>query len=162
MSNKAVSTLTADLPQRAIPTIDPTWCKINVAGNEFMQWFIRLPHGAIADDLKEPSIFKRLQQGTRGPLRKHDMLRLVAFDESWIADATVAEANATEAVLAGVKITQYPARIKSLFQDDKFKVEWAGQGYCVVRKSDGAKLSGPHGSEELAIRALSSQYATRV
>jgi hypothetical protein len=115
----------------------------------------RLPKGTIADDLKEPSLFKQLQQSPKA-LRRHDTVRLVDYDESWIAEAMVADATATEVVLAGVCIVQFPQRIKRLFEDNRFKVEWRGAGYVVIRQSDGAKMS-----EQLAIPAVGSQYPVR-
>ena len=151
----------ASSPLRVIPVIDPQFAKLNLSGNEYQHWFIRLPQGVIADDLKEPSLFRQLQQSPKA-LRKHDTLRLVEYDESWIAEAIVVEANATEAVLAGVRIVQFPQRIKPLFEDDRFKVEWRGAGYVVIRKSDGAKMSDSFPTEQLAIRAVGSQYPVRM
>jgi hypothetical protein len=145
---------------RAIPVISPQFAKLNLSGNEYQHWVIRLPEGAIADDLKEPSLFKQLQQSPKA-LRKHDTVRLVEYDESWVAEAIVADANATEVVLAGVRIVQLPQRIKPLFEDDRFKVEWRGTGYVVIRKSDGAKMSDFFPTEQLAIRAVGSQYPVR-
>ena len=88
-------------------------------------------------------------------------MRLVEYEESWIAEAIVADATATEVVLAGVRIVQFPQRIKPLFQDDRFKVEWRGAGYVVIRKNDGAKMSDFFPTEQLAIRAIGSQYPVR-
>jgi hypothetical protein len=82
-------------PLRSVPTIDPQLAKLNLSGNEYQDWFIRLPSGAIADDLKEPSLFKQLQQSPKA-LRRHDTVRLVEYEESWIAEAIVADASATE------------------------------------------------------------------
>ena len=161
MAKTAVKkTTTAGPPLRAIPVISPQFAKLNLSGNEYQHWFIRLPKGTIADDLKEPSLFKELQQSPKA-LRKHDTVRLVEYDESWVAEAIVADANATEVVLAGVRIVQLPQRIKPLFEDDCFKVEWRGPGYVVIRKSDGAKLSDFFPTEQLAIRAVGSQYPVR-
>lgn len=165
MANAAAvkkSVATDDPPLRATPTIDPAWCKLNFSGAEFQNWFIRLPKGTIADDLKEPSLFKRVQQSGRSTLRKYDDVRLVDFEEKWFADATVAEANANEIVLTGIKIMQLPERTKPLFQDERFQVEWHGAGYVVMRKSDGAKLTNYFPTEQLAVAALGQQYAVRI
>jgi hypothetical protein len=157
----AKKTATVSAPLRAIPVISPQFAKLNLSGNEYQHWVIRLPEGAIADDLKEPPLFKQLQQSPKA-LRKHDSVRLVEYDESWVAEAIVADANATEVVLAGVRIVQLPQRIKPLFEDDRFKVEWRGTGYVVIRKSDGAKMSDFFPTEQLAIRAVGSQYPARM
>jgi hypothetical protein len=154
-------TAAAGSPLRAIPVINPQFAKLNLAGNEYQQWFIRLPQGAIADDLKEPSLFRQIQQSPKA-LRKHDTVRLVEHDESWVAEAIVAGANAAGVVLAGVRVINFPERIKPLFQDDKFKVEWRGAGYVVIRKSDGAKMSDFFPTEQLAIRAVGAQYPVRM
>ena len=151
---------TADPSLRAIPVISTQFSKLNLSGNEYQHWFIRLPKGAIADDLKEPSLFKQLQESPKA-LRRRDTVRLVEYNEAWIAEAMVAEANATEVVLAGVRIINFPERIKPPFEDSKFKVEWRGTGYVVIRKSDGAKLSDFYPTEQLAIRAVGSQYPMR-
>jgi hypothetical protein len=157
----AKKTATAPPPLRAVPVIGPQFAKLNVSGNEYQHWVVRLPEGAIADDLKEPSLFKQLQQSPKA-LRKHDTVRLVEYHESWVAEAIVADANATEVVLAGVRLVQLPQRIKPLFEDDRFKVEWRGAGYVVIRKSDGAKMSDFFPTEQLAIRAVGSQYPARM
>lgn len=152
----------ADPPQRGIPQIEPSWAKLNFSGAEFQSWLIRLPKGAIADDLKEGGLFKRVQQSGRVTLRKFHNVRLVDFEEKWFADATVGEANASEVILTGIKIVQLPERTRPLFQDEKFEVRWDGIGYAVNRKADNSKLTHHFPTEQLAMHALSQQYAVRI
>jgi hypothetical protein len=115
---------TADPSLRAIPVISTQFSKLNLSGNEYQHWFIRLPKGAIADDLKEPSLFKQLQESPKA-LRRRDTVRLVEYNEAWIAEAMVAEANATEVVLAGVRIINSRSGLSRLLRTASSKLSGA-------------------------------------
>jgi hypothetical protein len=142
---------------RALPVVEPSEITIEHAGQIARWLFIRLPNGAIADDLKEPSIWKKVQTGSRA-LRLHDQLYLVSFNEDWAATAIVGQANSEVAVLAGVRIITFPQRTKPLFQDETYRVVWAGNGYRVERKRDRVMMTQPVTSEAVAIRELSNLY----
>ena len=160
----AAALKTADQPAaapRGAPVIDPAAAILDGAGHAYRSWFVRLPQGAIADDLKEPGLFRKLQQGGKA-LKKHDRLYLVDFDERWSADALVGEANAEGVTLCGTRIFQFPARTRPLFSDANFRIEWDGAGYAVIRRRDGASVGTTQGSEELAIRELQNQYGRKV
>jgi hypothetical protein len=146
-----------DSGPRKIPVIQPASMTLDAAGFARRQWFIRLPKGAIADDLKEPSLFSAIQRSASA-LRRHDSLFLVEFDEAWAAEAVVASANSTGVTLAGMRILKYPDRTTALFSDENYKIEWAGNGYVVIRRRDSARVSQPVATEALAIRDLKNIY----
>ena len=60
--------------------------------------------------------------------------------------------------LAKPRFTELVSRIKPLLNDGKYKVEWAGNGYVVVRIEDNYRMTQPVGSEAIANRELSNLY----
>ena len=152
-----IGELAADAPRKA-PEIDPNNVTVNSTGASFQSYFVRAPSGLIADDLKEPGIWRKVQNSPRVSLRKFDDLRIIAFDETWVADAIVAEADSTQVVLAKPRITQIPPRTTNLFQDDRYRIKWQGVGYVVERKADGHRMTEPVHSVALAERDLRNLY----
>ncbi|HUS98019.1 MAG TPA: hypothetical protein VMX97_14925 [Hyphomicrobiaceae bacterium] len=75
-------------------------------------------------------------------LRRWDTVRLVAFDENWFADATVSYADRAQVIFCGFKKTDMPKREVALFEDETYRIDWAGSGYGVFRKSDGLMMNG--------------------
>lgn len=145
---------------RKLPFVAPDMVTVDRDGFKFRDVFIRLPSGAIADDLKEPSIWKKVQSGGKS-LRKFDRVMLVSYDESWIAEAIVAHADADQAVLGKPRITTFPDRVEKLFGDGKYQVVWTGGGYAVMRLSDGAQMTDSMANAPLAERALAGLYPRR-
>lgn len=147
--------MTAATRQRA--EIDPANVKVNHSGLAFRQMFVRLPAGMIADDLKEPSIWARVQASPLA-LRRHDNLYIAAYGEDWVAEAIVADADARQAVLCKPRLTSFPERYERLFEDDTFRVRWMGNGFAVERKADGHRMTPITGSAALAERDLMRLY----
>jgi len=119
---------------------------------------VRLPEGAIADDLKEPSLWARVQSNRNVALRKHDHLYIVAFDESWAADAIVVQANGNAAVISKPRLVAFSDRVKSLYSDGTYAVAWYGNGFAVKRLSDGTRMTQIVVNEALAERDLGRLY----
>ena len=114
------------------------------AGVQWREYLVRLPHGATADDLREPSLWRKVQARPGTSLRVFDRLTIVAFDESWMAECRVTRADAVSAVLSiGKVISMGEGRFDNLPQDDLYRVMWAGNGYVVVRKKDEVVVSRP-------------------
>jgi hypothetical protein len=122
---------------------------------------VRLPKDIVADDLKEPGIWRAVQ-GSGKALRKHDHLYCVAFDEAWAADVVVASASNDSAVLCKPRLIEFPERYDKLFEDDLYRVAWMGSGYVVERKSDGHRMTQPTANAGLAERELARLYPARV
>lgn len=142
--------------------IDPKHVSVNRAGFATKELFIRLPADFVADDLKKPDVWKKLQQDRTGKaLRAYDKIFAVAFDQTWIAEAIVSETTADSATLAGVRIVQLNRRYSNLFRDANFAVQWDGTGYYVERISDGQRMTQTVGSPELAERDLRNLYPRR-
>ncbi|MGV2104393.1 hypothetical protein [Rhizobium sp. 21-4511-3d] len=142
-----------DLTQRAAPIIPMASVQINNQGYVSRDLFIRLPEGFVADDLKEPDVWK-IVQSSPFALVKHDRLYMVAYDESWVAEAIVAQADRLKAVLAKPRLTNFPERFEKLFEDDFYRVAWVGSGYCVLRKTDNHRMTSPVSSSQIAERDL--------
>jgi hypothetical protein len=140
--------------------IDPERVTLDTNGFAYRRWFVRLPATFSADDLKEPSLWSRVQRSKKA-IRKLDYVTLVAFDESWIAEAWVSHADGEKVVLATPKITRFPERYEHLFSDGIYRVEWVGNGYSVHRITDGQHMAGPFATPALAQRALAGLYPRR-
>ena len=82
--------------------IDPAAVHLQVAGNVYREWVIRLPAEFTTDDFTAPSLFAKLQASPKCLVR-HDRVYLVAHDESWVMDAIVNEANGHAVKLAGFR-----------------------------------------------------------
>jgi hypothetical protein len=146
---------------RKLTPVSPADVRVNYAGFVFRELFIRLPRGVIADDLKEPSLWSRVQGSNNSALRKFDRVFLVSFDESWIAESVVDGATDTGASLAKPRITLLKQRTEQLFGDGTYQVEFNGRGYHVVRLRDGQSMSDTLANAALAERALTSLYPRR-
>ncbi|TAV04041.1 hypothetical protein ELI39_01450 [Rhizobium ruizarguesonis] len=140
--------------------VDPAVVTVNFQGFAFREMFARLPSGMIADDLKEPEIWKNVQQGNKA-LRKFDRIVLVSFDETWMAEAYVESATGEQALLARPKIITLNERSEKLFNDGTYRVEWTGSGYRVARLRDGAAMTESFANAPLAERALAGLYPRR-
>jgi hypothetical protein len=145
-------------PDRKAPVIDPAFVVLNADSFAYRQFMVRLPEGAIADDLKEPSLWTRVQANRNVALRKHDHLYIVAFDESWAADAVVVQANAELAVISKPRIIRFAERLKPLYSDGTYTVAWYGNGFAVKRLADGARMTQIVANEALAERDLGRLY----
>lgn len=164
-ANAAVAT--AQTPDAAPPPappveIEPRDVQINTEGFAWRTWLVRLPKGIVAGDLGATDLFKKVQSNPATAMRKYDEVRLIANDESWLADATVSHADNTTVVLAKPKITQLPERTKPFLSDGTYSVAWVGNGYAVKRLSDGQQMSQPTSNEAQAERDLSALYGRRV
>lgn len=160
--NKALDPAILKSAERQAPEIDPARVLVQAAGQMWREYLVRVPEGFVADDLKTPGVWRKLQTGSRNSLKKFDRLFVVAFDEGWVAEAIVASADSKGAVLAKPRVTTLPARYDELFQDDKYRVVWNGHGYIVERKVDGHPMTQATANAELATRLLTQLYPARV
>src|SRR5437667_404071 len=97
----ATADIEAVTVSREIPKIDPGQVRLDVSGHHHQRYAVTLPAGMIADDLKEPGVWSKVQTTARCALRVYDVLFLVAHDGSWVADAIVAHASMAGATLTG-------------------------------------------------------------
>lgn len=137
--------------------IDPKNVTLNSNGFGWREFMVRLPAGMVADNLKEPAIWAKVQKGPNA-FRRHDRVYAVAFDESWIAEAIVIDGDKGRAVLAKPRLTTFGERFDRLFEDENYRVTWMGSGYVVERKSDGHRMTQPAQTVALAERDLRNLY----
>ena len=155
--NKAAAILEANVKGREVPVIIAANVIINSDGFAWRDIMIRLPKDAVADDLKEPGMWRKVQASDRA-LRRHDHLYIVSFEEDWAAECIVADATKDRAVLTKPRLIAFPDRYERLFQDDMYRVSWVGTGYCVERKSDGHRMTQPVATAQIAERQLVSLH----
>lgn len=145
-------------PERKLPEVDPQFVAVNGEGFAWRDFMVRLPEDAIADDLKEPSLWRRVQNTPQVALRKHDHLYIVAFDESWAAETVVTHASNTEAVISKPRLISFDPRTKPFYHTDEYTVAWYGNGYAVKRIKDLQRVSQVVTSEAVAERDLQAMY----
>jgi hypothetical protein len=138
--------------------IDPAWCEIQHDGQRWREWQIRLPAAAALHDLNENAGLWRLVQSSGKALRRFDRVAIIAYDESWMAEAIVAGATGTGVALAGIRKIDLPPRRERLAEDDTYRVEWFGSGYALVRKADRLRVSAIVQTVQEAERELSRKY----
>jgi hypothetical protein len=154
-----IDTQTEAAPEaREIPLVKPSHVQLNDAGHSWRNILVRMPEGAVADDLRDPKIWKLVQAVPQSALIRLDRLLILAFDESWIAEALVKHATATEARLLILKVNTFAGVDEKLFGDGTLEVFWDGSSYGVRRIADKQPVSRGHGTEGAAIDALKSYY----
>jgi hypothetical protein len=139
--------------------IDPGWCELNHAGNNWREFQIRLPREATLVDLNENRDMWKLLQGSGNALRARDSVRVIAFDESWMTEAIVTEATSVHVSLAITKRVDLTSRHDRLPQDENFRVIWVGNGFAIERKRDKMRVSQIVQTAAEAERELSRKYS---
>lgn len=156
---EGTASVAADRKPPIIPTAN---VHIDSQGQRLRRFVIRLPDGFTRSDLMETEEPWRKIQAGSWALRKHDELYCLSYDESWVAEVIVSDANARAVTLAKPRFTELTSRIKSLLNGGKFKVEWAGTGYVVVRIADNHRMTQAVASEVIANRELANLYPRTV
>ena len=165
MAKAAVEMTTETPKQRSVPAIKPSDVQNNnetsMAWNE---WMVRLPKGVIAQDLQDhPDVWKLVMAAK--PIKRHDKVYCIAFDEAWTIETRVSHADGTKVVLAF-----RPGDIRQLstqaaeWEDELYAVRWAGNGYAAFRKSDNVRVI-PQSFATVAAAQMEvhrTQYAKRV
>ena len=149
----------AGSPERKLPEIEPRHVTVSDAGQAFREVLVRLPKDAVADDVRTPSIWKRVQAVKSAALVKFDHLLILTFDESQYIRAIVTHATSTEAHLAIERVATFREQGQSLFSDGTLEVFWDGGAYSVRRVSDKVSIVNQgFTTEGQAIAALRESY----
>lgn len=143
---------------RKVPEIDPNNVTLEVAKAVTREFLIRLPEGTIGDDLKEPALWRKVQANPRKALQKFDRVLLVAFDESWLAEAIVSFASNSTVELAKPRLATLESRYPKLLETDEYRIKWFGTGFAVERKRDAHRMTSMVASAALAERDLVALY----
>jgi hypothetical protein len=144
--------------------INPSNVICQVAGQAYRQWFVRLPEAWTADHIKELRHWRLVQARPSTALKPLDEVRLVAFEESWIADCIVSDASAAGVVFCKPKITILETgRFDRLPQDGTHQVFWTGTGYAVRRMHGSqAQMTPIVRTVELATRDMKNLFPQKV
>lgn len=143
---------------RTLPVIDPETACVNYAGAANKEVFVRLPKEAIADDLKERSIWKRIQANKTLALRKLDRVVMVSHDEANMWIAYVSESGPSWANISRPTRHELKSRHANYYFDDTYRVEWSGSAYIIIRLADSHTMPGSFATEKAAIKALNELY----
>ena len=163
MSSTAAAKTTTEVPAasgaRHVAKIPPTALKLQSEGQCWREWELRLPKGTeLADVYADPSLFSGIQGSRFASLRRLDKIRILPFDESWVCETYVTGASDRGLNFSKPVRTELPARTESLFQDGRYRIEWNGSGYQVVRMGDGHVMATGFSNEALALKGLQDLY----
>lgn len=150
--------------ERTAPVLKTSALQWQSEGFVWREAFVRLPNGMTLQDLNDsPAIWENIQANAATALRQFDRIRAVAYDQAWIVDATVSFADRKQVLFAGIRKTDMPKRSVALFENEDYRVDWAGSGYAVIRKSDGVVMgSQTYSVPDQARAALLQLYPSRV
>ncbi len=141
------------------PEIKPGHVTVNAVDQVWRSILVRLPEGLVADDLRSPKIWIKVQGNPQVALIKLDHLFILAFDESFAVSAIVTHASSTEASLSITKVHSFKEQGQSLYSDGTLEVFWDGASYGVRRVSDQVRIiSQGFSREDLAVTALRAWY----
>jgi hypothetical protein len=153
---------TASAEAREPPVVKPANVVVNDAGQVWRSVLVRMPEGAVADDLRDPKIWRVVQAVPAAALIKMDRLLVLAFDESWAAEALVKHASNSEVKLLIQKVFGFAEAKDGLFSDGTLEVFWNGASYGLRRVSDKLPVAQGFHTEGLAIDELRRYYPRRV
>jgi hypothetical protein len=172
MTTSVAANLEAQAPSPADKpkpfTLAPTAVTVDLEGICTRTLFVRCPETTgigrfTAQNLEDPQLWKYVQANTQGKaLRQFDRLLIIAYDESWIAEAIVVRADGMSAVISKPRITSIPPRFENLFQDDTYRVRWYGSGYAVERKGDNHRMTDLVANTAIAERDLARLYPSKI
>ena len=148
--------------ERVAPLVQNNCVGRNKAGTFWCQWHVRFPEGGIADDLKEPGIWRRVQANGGTALKRFDEVRILAHDASWVAHCVVAHATGNAVILSEPVITKLPEQQENLYQDDRYYVKFVGNGYAVHSKRDDQQVVHAVHSAAAAQTNLVNLYPNQV
>jgi hypothetical protein len=142
--------------------VKPASVQVNDAGQVWRSVLVRMPQGAVADDLRDPKIWRVVQAVPQSALIRMDRLFILGHREDWAAEALVKHASATECRLLIMKVFEFAGVADNLFNDGTLEVFWDGANYGVRRMADKIPVATGFTSEGLAIDALRRHYPKRV
>jgi hypothetical protein len=151
---------------REAPVLKPAALDLQSEGFRWREWLCRLPADAIMDDLREPGIWRVIQQQSQKSLRALDRVTFLAHDQSWMPkDVVVIEADSHRVVLAIKPGDVIRMQAKSAtFEDERHVIKWTGAGFGVFRRVDDVQIMPQVFGTLEAARAVMYRnlYATRV
>ncbi|MEJ6849539.1 hypothetical protein [Sinorhizobium fredii] len=154
MSKVATAVKESEIHEDREIQVKPAMVQIDTEGFITRQIVVHMPAGAVADDLRDPAIWKLVQGNRQAALRKLDHLLIFGADESWYCTAIVSVAKADSAKLVIGKVSGFQSASEGLFNDGTYRVAFEGIGYVVERIRDGARMGHAHSSEALAVDAI--------
>jgi hypothetical protein len=158
---KAADPVAPEQPPAKLPEINPDHATVQATGFVWKEVFVRLPQNFTADMLNSnPKAWSKVQARGKA-LKKFDRVVVIAWDESWMADAVVAEASQTSVTFAKPRIITLGERQDQLLEDENYRIEWNGRGYVVRRKSDSVVVTETAPTMALAERDLRALYPKR-
>lgn len=147
---------------RKVPEINPVACRVNWSGGCWKQVVAYGPAGLIADDLKEPGIWRQVQLSPHVRLRANDELVIFGPDLTWRARATVDEAGPDRVAITVESVKPRTSRLGNFPGDEQYRGAFEDGGWCLIRRKDNLRVRGPVANTELLWRELRQMYPTSV
>ena len=139
-----------EFPKGRPPQIDPLCCVL--AETKWRTLHITLPKGVAQLDVVESrELWKGLQE-SRYRVNLGDVVRLVAWDRSWLIEGIV-----TDDLLLPVKLkitVKTDLAPPESSGDARHSVDWHGTGWALTRRADGMRASNIFATRDEAMQAL--------
>lgn len=141
MTKQTAQVAEAEEKPPALPKINQQWVSKNYNGCfEWREFMVYLPDRVWLSELREnPSLWSLVQMVSDVALRQFDIVRMVSFDRTRLATATVVYADQFTAELdtkgAQRSVVDLPAPV--LRENKVARVIVTGPSYAVERRSDG-------------------------
>jgi hypothetical protein len=118
-------------------------------GQHRRRFWLKLPPGMTDEDVRYPEVWVHLAR----QVVRHDLLTLLAADESWELEVCVEKVLATGVeISARKKIGRTPIVAATVPAGDGYHADYSfREGWHIVRQKDGVILTRNHGSAALAI-----------
>jgi hypothetical protein len=113
------------------------------------RWWLKAPPEATREDAMHPAFWAHVARW----LSRHDVITLLAFDESWELELRVETVRQSGAEVSVSKnYARQPINLAGTPITDQYRSEYrAGEGWCVVRSHDGVAVVRGHTLEVSAI-----------
>ena len=110
------------------------------------EFWTNAPPGASHDDIRHPEFFVNVSKD----LRRHDVIHVLANDETWQVEMIVEAVKQTSVDVSVVKkISRVGLDVSQTWLDSDHFVEYRpGKGWCAIRAKDGCALVEGQGSPE--------------
>jgi hypothetical protein len=151
----------SELPDADRIFIDPKQVQIDVEGFLSRRIVVVVPPEYISDDLRDGSVFKKVQASRTACLRADDMLQIRAADNSWRCDAEVISVSDVSVNLDIQKVRKWQAPTSS-YADDRHKVLYESGAWYVIRIATGDRVGHGFATEGMAVNYARSLAPRKV
>jgi hypothetical protein len=143
---------------------EPTISKVQVDKEGFVSRDVFAWAGpdTVADDLRDPAIWKKIQMSSMTVLRKYDRVTVFGEDESWMVEGVVSVAKKDSVRLGILKVASFLEVGEGLYRDAEHCVIFDSGWFYIERLIDGVRVSNGLATEAACIHQIHQISAQKV